>query len=123
MLWGMAAPYDDFPCAVADADALAFLDPAIGVRQAIDAFAETAEARAIKFKLLFRKSRRAVEPQAFFRRFLPCVGAEIAAHQIIGARHPEFDIEAAHQPAGEPDMIGVKMRNDHPLDRSSAHRA
>ena len=38
-------------------------------------------------------------------------------------RNPEFDVELSHQPAGETDVIGMHMRDDHALDRAAHHRA
>ncbi len=49
------------------------------------------------------------------------IGGEIAAHQIIGARHPQLAAETAHQPTGHADMIGMQMGDDHPLDGLARH--
>ena len=54
MLRRMSAPDDDLPDPIADCDALAFLDAAIGIGQAIDATAEAAEAGLVGFQFARR---------------------------------------------------------------------
>src|SRR5437868_9251617 len=101
----MTATNHDLPNALADFDAIAFLDPAIGIGQLVHAFAEKTEARLVVFDCGLGKTRGAIEPHAFRRRFLPGIGDEIAAQEIIRPRHPQLDVETADEPARKPDMV------------------
>ncbi len=122
MLRRMPVAADHAPGVAADGDRVAFDDAVIGAGQAIDAVTEAAEAGAVALQDVFRKSGRAVEAQRLGRRLLAGVGDEVAAHQEFGARDPEFDAELSHQPAGEPDVVGMHVGDDHALDRAALHR-
>src|SRR5690606_1483013 len=70
------------------------------------------EAFAVALDPALAEARRAVEIERFLRRVAPRIQHEVAAHQEIRARHAQLDPPFAGEPAGEPDMIGMEMRDD-----------
>ena len=98
-----------------------FLHTVVGIGQAIDAAAEAAEARLVGLDFFIVEAGGAIEADTLLWRLDARIGDEVAAHEIVGAAHPQFDAETAHQPAGQPDMIGMEMGDDDPLDRLAAH--
>src|SRR6185437_6222698 len=118
----MSVAADHAPHMVADRDLLAFDNAAIGARQLVDAMAEAAEARAIILEQVLREACRPIEAQTLGGRFQSGVGHQVAAHEEFRARDPKFDVELAHQPAGEADMVGMHVSDDHALDLAAAHR-
>ena len=123
MLWRVTAADNHFPVSSADRDGFAIHNAAEGIRHTIDAMPEAAETGPVFLDQIFGIARRAIEPYTFGRRLMPGIGHQVAAHQVIGARHPQRDIEAPHQPAGQPDMVGMHVGDDHPFDRAALHRA
>lgn len=108
---------NDAPDMIADFHFIAFAQATISVRQARHALSEIAKALGIVIETALAETRRPVEGKRFLGRFAACVENEIAAAQKINPRHVQIDIPFARQPAGETDMIRVKMRDDDALDR------
>jgi len=112
MLRRMARADDDAPLAAADRQFIVLAQTAEDVGHARDILAETAETRRIAVDAALAEAGRAVEIQRFLRRFAAGVEDQRLAHQEIGARHLEFDVPFAREPAGEADMIGMEMGDD-----------
>jgi hypothetical protein len=119
----MAVTADHAPFVRADLDDITFDNAVERVGQLVHAEPEPAEPRAVVFQKVVRKSGGAIEPQRFCRRFLSGIGSQIAAHQKFGACDPKFNVELAHQPSGQADMIGMHVRDDYPPDLAAFHRA
>src|SRR5579864_8515406 len=122
VLWRVPVAADDAPPVVADFNLFPVNNATVSIGQLVDAVAEAAEARFIILQQIFGKARGAIETQSLDRRFLAGVGRQIAAHQKFGARNPEFDVELAHQPPGQADVVRVHVRDDYPSDGAAFHR-
>ena len=123
LLGRVAAAHHHAPGTAADVDALAVDDAPVGLRDRRHALAVVAVAATPDpLQGLLAEAGAAVERDHRLRRPLLGVEAQHAAEQPFGPSHPQLGPPALGEPAGEAQVIGVKVGGEDPRDRPAVQR-
>lgn len=112
LLQGVATAGQHLEAPAADVERIAVLDAPVGAGHA------GGDAQVQMAALEQSLGGHFIEAMAAVER-PPTAGPEVGrgvlqrqAEQVFGARHPQFEVVVARQPAGQADMVGMEMGDD-----------
>src|SRR5690606_12296011 len=119
MLRRVPAADDDLPLVRTYAHRFTVLQAPVTFRQGSDVLAEHAEHLLVVGHRLRREARGIVEADSCIGCRSPCIRNQDAAQQVFFTRHPQLYIALLRQPAGTAGVIRMKVRHEHPAERTA----